>query len=426
MDTRLITSLAVTLALWTPGVFAQQPVHKKTEVVPPENRVGARQQFNELTRQFETLLRESGGFMVDITSQWEGKGDGTTTHGTNVFRVVAADNGKIRIEAGSKETGESQLVCVSDGSMITRLHRPSKFYSQQSVSGGHDDIPHDAMTMQTLAGSGVDFLIRPRFRKELVAQLEQLQDLGTETIDGVRAHHFRAGLVGKRTYDVWFAEGKRPLLTKLITTITIPINETKTFRLVATNRLQWTIGKEIPTDAFAIQLPPQARKVNDLLGALQQGDIGLLIGKPAPALKLPDLDGNQVTLQAHRGRDVVVLIFWATWCAPSVNDMPALNEFVRQYHGKGVAIYAINLGESESVVKEFVQDRHYQGPVLLDPQAETLRSYGINAFPVTILIGLDGTVQAYHVGSAQQARTLIRQNVAALVAGKRLAPTNRK
>jgi len=427
MDTR--SRLPYVAAMVVLGLVAAQDVPARAQLPPTTPATGklsaAEQTFDRVALQFETALRQSGGFVADIVSTWESRGSGGPNQGTNIFHVVAADNGKLRVEAGSKETEPGQLICVSDGRTMTRYYKPKKIYSQQPVSGDHDDIPHDAFTMQTLTGSGVDFLIRPRFRADLIAQITGVEFKGEETIRGARTRHFFVQLINDRTYDVWFQTGDQPLLMRVDSSYRIPIREGETFELNVSNAFSWKVGESLPPNVFQLKLPRDAHKVNDLLTALQQGDIEQLLGKKAPTVRLQDLDGHTVDIASHRGRNVVVLILWASWCAPSVNDMASLNQFISGYQDKGVAIYAVNLGESKNVVAQAIRQRTYSGPVLLDPQATTLRTFGIGAIPATVLISKEGTVQSYHMGSSDEVRTLIRKQVDRLLAGQTLLRTRR-
>jgi hypothetical protein len=102
--------------------------------------------------------------------------------------------------------------------------------------------------------------------------------------------------------------------------------------------------------------------------------------------------------------------------------MGSLNEFVASCEKAGAAVYAINLREDRDVVSKTVADRGFLGTVLLDPQEKAVQAYRISALPVTVMIGKDGTVQAYQLGSSDQSRERIRADAAALISGKTLAP----
>jgi cytochrome c biogenesis protein CcmG/thiol:disulfide interchange protein DsbE len=396
----------------------------KLGVVPPTVKLGeAQKAFDEIVQRFEKRLLESGAFTFDVISQWKSTGVGEDRKGTNIFHVAVQAGGKLRIEAGSKERGEAQLVCVSNGRTITRLLR-SEVYSQHDAGTTLDELQHDAMTIQALEGSGVDVLVSPQFRARLIAQLEgNVEDLGLEKVDNVDMRHFR-GVVreGERVFDMWFTTGNQPVLTRLVMTINMQIDGQQTFRLTTAGSFQWKIGVTHPEGTFTLAIPAGARRVHDLMAALQGDDIEQLVGKPAPPLALESLQGTKVNLADQLGKRVVVLIFWASWCAPSSDLMASVNEFVASCEKGGAAVYAVNLGENRDRVNNAVTEYGYKGTVLLDPDEESLRNYRIWQVPTTFLIGADGTVQAYQSGSTEEARGQIRAHAAALMSGKSLVP----
>ena len=166
-----------------------------------------------------------------------------------------------------------------------------------------DELQYDNMTLQTLTGSGVEFLIRPQFRAQLIAQISGVEDVGREKLGAVDTRHFRLNLLDKRVFDLWFTTGEQPVLTKLVTTTSIPIDGERTFRLTTTGTFQWQVGVKHAEGTFALEIPAGARRVNDLLAALQEGDIEQLLGQPAPALELTNLQGNQVNLSQQFGKN---------------------------------------------------------------------------------------------------------------------------
>jgi peroxiredoxin len=419
----MLSMVAVTTLLAGEGRAQTTQAKQPAMVAPPVKLTDAERKFDEIVRGFEKRLTDSGAFVADVVSQWQATGSGKDVKGTNIYHVAVQAGGKLRLEAGSKEAGEAQFICISDGRKITRLLKSANLYSQHDAGTTLDELQHDNMTLQTLNGSGVDFLVRPQFRAQLIAQITGVEDLGLEKLGAADTQHFRLTMVDKRIFDLWFTTGNQPVLTKLVTTTSIPIDDRRTFQLTTSGVFQWKVGIQHPEGTFALALPAGARRVNDLLAALQEGDIEQLVGQPAPTLELTDLQGAKVNLADVLGKKIVVLIFWASWCAPSTDVMPALNEFIATAEKSGVAVLAVNLGENRDTVTKMVAEKGYTGTVLLDSGAKSLEVYRINAIPVTVLIGKDGTVQAYHSGSGQEVRQQIRAQVETLIAGKPLAPS---
>lgn len=119
----------------------------------------------------------------------------------------------------------------------------------------------------------------------------------------------------------------------------------------------------------------------------------------APGFSLPALDGTQVDLaRVVAENKVVVLNFWATWCAPCRMEMPELERVYRKYKDQGVAFLTIT-SEPRDTVEEFLAQHEYALPVLLD-SGTVSREYGVQALPTTFVIGSDGTLRDITTGIA--------------------------
>jgi peroxiredoxin len=115
-------------------------------------------------------------------------------------------------------------------------------------------------------------------------------------------------------------------------------------------------------------------------------------GRMAPDFSLRAVDGRSVRLSDFRGK-VVLLNFWATWCAPCRVEMPWLAEFSRMYRSQGLEVVGVAMddGDQESV-ERFVRDRHVDYPILLKDQATGDAYGGLRYLPQTFLIAGDGRV----------------------------------
>jgi thiol-disulfide isomerase/thioredoxin len=119
----------------------------------------------------------------------------------------------------------------------------------------------------------------------------------------------------------------------------------------------------------------------------------------APGFALPALDGTQVDLASVvAGKKVVVLNFWAPWCAPCRLEMPELDRLYRKYKGQGVEFLTIT-SEPRDTVEEFLSQHEYTLPVLLD-SGKVSKEYGIQALPTTFVIGSDRHVHDITMGVA--------------------------
>lgn len=127
--------------------------------------------------------------------------------------------------------------------------------------------------------------------------------------------------------------------------------------------------------------------------------VGLTTGIPAPEIGLERLDGGTMRLSDLRGR-VVLLNFWATWCAPCREEMPLLAQIYREYHDRGLEVLGINLTSHDDLgeVRRFVEQFALPFPILLDHNGRAERDYRIFGVPTTVLVTREGIVHRVVVG----------------------------
>ena len=143
-----------------------------------------------------------------------------------------------------------------------------------------------------------------------------------------------------------------------------------------------------------------------------------LVDQPAPALNLPDIDGNAHDIAVDdKEAQVIVLDFFATWCGPCVMALPDLQKVYDwvQTEGKPVAIYAVNQGETVEEVKQFWADNNLSIPVLMDENFTAGQSYHANTIPQTVIIA-NGKVTQVHGGYAPGMEDQLKAEIKALLA----------
>ncbi|MEO5988864.1 MAG: redoxin family protein [Candidatus Eisenbacteria bacterium] len=109
-----------------------------------------------------------------------------------------------------------------------------------------------------------------------------------------------------------------------------------------------------------------------------------------------------VKLSALRGK-VVVLDFWATWCGPCRRWMPLVDKAHTEFGPKGLQVFAVNLRESEELVRGFLQKTGVKVPVLLDRDGSVGAAYGASSIPLTVIVGRDGKVVRALLGAHPEA-----------------------
>ena len=119
---------------------------------------------------------------------------------------------------------------------------------------------------------------------------------------------------------------------------------------------------------------------------------------PAPEFELPGEDGKTYRLSDFRGR-VVVLNFWATWCPPCREEMPAMERAWQKVKAKGIVLVAVNVGEDDDQIFQFLGDFPVTFPILLDRKGEIVKRYPVIGLPTTFIIDLAGRVTHRAVGT---------------------------
>jgi peroxiredoxin len=118
---------------------------------------------------------------------------------------------------------------------------------------------------------------------------------------------------------------------------------------------------------------------------------------PAPDFTLRSLEGGNLRLKEQRGK-VVLVNFWATWCAPCREEMPLLNKLFEKYRASGFTLLGVNVDEDGRNAANLAGQLGVKFPVLLDSDKAVSKAYALSAMPSTLLIDRDGRVRHVHQG----------------------------
>jgi len=122
-------------------------------------------------------------------------------------------------------------------------------------------------------------------------------------------------------------------------------------------------------------------------------------GAVAPALALPGLDGQSASLAELRGQ-VVLLNFWATWCEPCRDELPALEALHRDLGGAGLRVVGVALDTaSTGAIARYVRGAGISFPIWTSPPDALDRHWNVRAYPSTWILDREGHVRAALAGA---------------------------
>ncbi len=119
--------------------------------------------------------------------------------------------------------------------------------------------------------------------------------------------------------------------------------------------------------------------------------------RPAPTFSLKTIGGRTVDSMSLRGK-VVVLNFWATWCAPCKEEMPALQRLQQSLPSAQFVVIAVTADQQRDAIALFAKTSGLTFPILLDESKDVSLAYGVRGLPMTVIIAQDGTLVGRAVG----------------------------
>jgi thiol-disulfide isomerase/thioredoxin len=134
-------------------------------------------------------------------------------------------------------------------------------------------------------------------------------------------------------------------------------------------------------------------------GAAYGGELKPWTGGATPSLSLKDPEGKAHDLAAYRGK-VVLVNFWATWCAPCREEMPSMQALRERLAGKPFEVLAVNLMESEEKIAAFREAELIDLPVLMDRDGAAAKRWKVRMLPISFVIDRRGAIRYQLLGEA--------------------------
>jgi peroxiredoxin len=128
------------------------------------------------------------------------------------------------------------------------------------------------------------------------------------------------------------------------------------------------------------------------------------VGDTAPSFTVTTQNGTKVSLDQFGGK-VLLLNFWATWCAPCVQEVPSLNQLQKQLGNSGLVVLGVSVDRSENAHTTFLKRFNIVFPTSRDPQEDISASYGTYRFPESYLIDKNGKVLQKYIGPPEKGWT---------------------
>ncbi len=116
--------------------------------------------------------------------------------------------------------------------------------------------------------------------------------------------------------------------------------------------------------------------------------------REAPPLTLKNLDDQMISLSAFRGKKVVLINFWATWCPPCREEMPSIQRLWSQLKGDQFEVLAVDAGEDSDTAFQYTGSLNtpLEFPILVDTKSTAMRDWNVMGLPSSFLIDKDGQI----------------------------------
>jgi peroxiredoxin len=179
-------------------------------------------------------------------------------------------------------------------------------------------------------------------------------------------------------------------------------------------------ASQLTFQQWKLKNAPEPKFVTAGDGTEGSGDTGTespLVGKPAPDFNLDLVGGKKFHLADSKGKEVVVLDFWATWCGPCLQAMPQVERAVGEFKDQNVRLIAVNLQETAEQITAMLERQKLHVTVALDRDGVVAENYKAAAIPQTVIINRDGNVARLFVGGGSHLEDQLKEAIKSVLNG---------
>ena len=370
--------------------------------------------FAASVTRMERALRALPSYAVAVKLDWKGD-DGDV--GATFFTFRFERPNRFRVEVRQAEGKEPSLIAVADGKDLTTYLPDRKLYARAPLPTPAHLAEADPFLLANLKGSLIDSLLRTDLKSYILARSQEVKHLGEDRLDGLAVDHFQL-VWGLDDEEFWLGPADQTLPRKMVRVAkyTDDGNNGAVLKLTMTTALTWAIGKPLDPKSFTLDLPGDAKLVEDLESALANASPARLLGQPAPGIGLAKLGGGSIKLDDFKGKQSVVLAFWSTSNDESARLLLDLAK-LRAEH-KETAFLAVNAGETAQAVSAHLAKQPADLKILIDPDGKAADAIGIGHLPTLIVIDRDGLVRSVHESAGDDLLKKLRAELEAFAKPK--------
>jgi thiol-disulfide isomerase/thioredoxin len=133
-------------------------------------------------------------------------------------------------------------------------------------------------------------------------------------------------------------------------------------------------------------------------------------GGATPPLTLNDLAGNPVSLAGLKGK-VVLVNFWATWCAPCIHEMPSMQALRDKIGPAGFEVLAVNYQEGVPRINDFLKKRPLKLTIVRDSDGAARKAWGVKVFPTSFIVDPEGRIRYTVLGDVDWTSTKVESQI---------------